>query len=56
MAWDHDLDLDLVIVLLYTNVPNMGPFLFFSGKGNPFFSPDFGLWRTLEVPNWSLAS
>ena len=52
------LDLDVVIGLWYNHDLNIGPLSWFwSCKEHPCsWSPHLGLWRTLEVPDWGLAS
>ena len=53
-----DLNLDMVPGLWYTHVLNLGSLLFIlKVQGTAMsLSPDLGLWRTLEVPDWGLAS
>ena len=53
-----DLELDIIIGLCYTNVPNFGSLsCFWRCKEHPCsLSPDFGPWQGLEVPDWGLAS
>ena len=50
--------LDMVTGLLYTHILNFGSLSWFwRCKAHPcLLSPDLGLWRMLEVPDWSLAS
>ena len=57
-VWHLDLDLDMVTGLWYTLDPKFGSLSWFWGcKEHPCpLSPDFELWRTLEVPAWGLAS
>ena len=53
-----DLNLDMVTDIWYTNSHNFGSLSWFwRCKEHPCpLSPDLGLWRTLEVPDWGLAS
>ena len=48
----------MVIGLWYTHIPNFGSLSWFwRCKEHPCpLSPDLGLWRMLEVPDWGLAS
>ena len=57
-VWDVDLDLDMVTCLWYTNIPNFGsPSWFWRCKEHTCpSSPDWGLWRMLEVPDWGMTS
>ena len=58
--WVLDLDLDMnrVIGLWYTHVLNfISLSWFWRCREHPFpLSPDLGLWRMLEVPDWGWAS
>ena len=58
--WGLNLDLDLNIVtgLLFTYIPKFGTLSWFwRCKEHPsHLSPDLGLWRMLEVPDWGLTS
>ena len=56
--WHLDLDLDIVTVLLYTYDPNFSSLSWFWRCKEHWcpLSPDLGLWRMLEVPDWGLAS
>ena len=51
-----DIDLDMITGLWYTHIPIFGSLsLFWRCKEHPCpFSPDFGFWRLLEVPDWGL--
>ena len=57
-VWHLYLDLDMVTCLWYTHAPNFGSrSWFWRCKEHPCpLCPDLGLWRTLEVPDWGLAS
>ena len=57
-VWHPDNDLDMVSGPWYTNILNFGYLSWFLRcKEHPCpLSPLLGLWRTLEVPYWSLAS
>ena len=57
-VWYLNLVMDMVTGLWYTHVPIFGSLSWFwSCKGHPCpVSPDLGLWRTLEVCDWGLAS
>ena len=57
-VWHLNLDLDIVTCLWYIHDPNFGSLTWFWGcKEHPCpWSPDLGLWRMLEVPDWGLAS
>ena len=57
-VWNPDIELDLVTGLWYTHIPNFGSLSWFwRCKEHPCpLGPDLGLWRTLEVPDWGLAS
>ena len=57
-GWHLDLDVDMITVLWHTHDPNFGSLSrFWRCKENPCpLTPHLGLWRTLEVPDWSLAS
>ena len=53
-----DLDLDMVTGLWFSHVPNFVS-LSWICRFNEYLCPlslDLGLWRTLELPNWGLAS
>ena len=56
--WHLDLDLDIVTGLRYNQDLNFGSLCWFwRCKGHPCpLSPYLRLWRTLEVPDWGLAS
>ena len=53
-VWHLDLDLDMVTGLWYTNNPNVGSLSWFCrGKKHQCpLSPNLGIWRSLEVPDW----
>ena len=53
---DHDLD--VVTGLLFIHVPNFCSLSWFSRCKEHLcpLSPNLGLWKTLEVPDWGLAS
>ena len=57
-VWDHVPDLDMVTYLWWTYVPNFGSlFWFWKCREHPCpQSPDLGLWKMLEAPEWGLAS
>ena len=57
-VWHLDLDLDIVTVLWYTHALNFGSLSWFwRYKVHPcLLSPDFGLWKMLEDPDWGSAS
>ena len=57
-VWRLDLDLEMVTVLWFTYIPNLGSLTWFwSCKEDPCpFSPNLGLWWGLEVPDWGSAS
>ena len=57
-AWHPDIDLDTVTGLWFSHIPILGSLSWFwRCKEHPFpLNPDLGLWRTLEVPDWGLAS
>ena len=57
-VWHLDVDFDMVTGLWYTHIPNFGSlFWIWRCKEHPcLLSPHLGLWRTLEVPDWGLAS
>ena len=53
-VWVFDLDWDMVTGLWYTQDPIFGSLSWF-WRGKDYFcllSPDMGLWRVLEVPDW----
>ena len=52
--WYHDQDMDITTGLWYTYIPNFGSLsCFWRCKEDPCpLSPQFGLWRTLEDPDW----
>merc|ERR1712081_157978 len=54
----HDIDLDMVTGLWYTHILKYGSLSgFLRCKEHPCpLSPHFGHWRTLEVPDFGLAS
>ena len=56
-VWHLDLDLDMVTGNWYTPGLDFGSLSWFwRCKEHPCpLSPHFGLWRTLEVPDWGLA-
>ena len=53
-----DIYMDMVTGLSFIYIPKFGSLsLFYRCKEHPcHLSPDMGLWRTLEVPDWELAS
>ena len=57
-VWNLHLDLDIVFGHYHTHVLNFGSlFWFWRCKEYPYpLSPDLGLWRRLEIPNWGSAS
>ena len=57
-VWNFNLDLDRVIVHWYIHIPNFDSFSWFIWcKEHPYpLIPHLGLWRTLEIPDWGLAS
>ena len=57
-VWHHDLDLDMVNGLSYTNFSNSDTLSWFWRCKEHLcpLSRDLGLWRMLEVPDWGLAS
>ena len=57
-VWHLDLNLDMDTCLWYTHVPNFGSLSWFwRCKEHPCpLCSHLGLWRTLEVPDWGLAS
>ena len=57
-VWHPDIDFNMVTGLWYTHMPNFGSLSsFWRCKEHPCpFSSHLGLWRTLEIPDWSLAS
>ena len=57
-VWHLGLDLDMFTGLWYTRDPNSGSLSWsWRCKEHPCpLSLHFGLWRTLEVPDWGLAS
>ena len=57
-VWHLDLDSDIITCLWYTHAPNFSsPSLFWRCKEHPCpLSPHLGLLRTLEVPDWVIAS
>ena len=57
-VWHHDLDLDMATGLWYSHDLNFWSLSWFwRCKEHPCpLSPDFGLWRTLEVPDLGLSS
>ena len=56
-VWHFDLGLIMITGLWYTHVPNFGSLAWFwRCKEHPRPSiPHYGLWRTLEVPDWDFA-
>ena len=58
VVWHLDLDLDMVTGLWFTHDPNYGSLSWFRRcKEHPSpLSPNLGLWRTLGVPDLTLAS
>ena len=57
-VWHLDHDLDIANGFWYTHVTNFGPLSWY-WRCNVYpcpFSPDLGHWRTLQVPDWGLAS
>ena len=57
-AWHLNLDLDIVTVLLCIHIPNFGSLSWFwrCKEHTCLLSPDLGLWRRLEVPDWGSES
>ena len=57
-VWHLDMDLDIVTGIWCIHFPNIGCLSWFwAGKEHPCpSSPDLGLWRMLEVPDWGFAS
>ena len=57
-VWHLHLDLDMVILHWYNHVPNVGYLSWFwrCKEHTCILSPHLGLWRTMEVSVWGLAS
>ena len=57
VVWHLDLDSDIVTGLWYSPVQNFVSLSWFlkCKEHLCLLSPDYGLWRMLEVPDWSLA-